>query len=98
MITTLRPKQKLIPSNYESAFSMLEEENFTPQEEKVIELLRHVNSDSFYGSVIRDCFIDMSVKTMRELFCTLLSQLDDNEDMMFRILGSEAFYALQKLK
>lgn len=96
MITATRPK--LRPKNYESIFSTLEPEEFTPQEEKVIELLRHVSTDSFYGMVIRDCFIDKTVKGMRDLFATLLSQLDDNESMMFRILGYEAFTEIQKLK
>lgn len=57
-----------------------------------------VESASYIGQAIRNSFLDYTDTRFRELYCELLSQNDDNEDMVFRILGKSAYDLLLKLK
>lgn len=67
-------------------------------EERLKECLRKVEHDSIWGCAIVDAFVGYTDTKFRELVCELLSQLEDCEDTMYRILGYDAYNALIALK
>lgn len=70
----------------------------TTDEQKLHDALLKVESESFWGLAIRDSFVDYSDTKFRELVCELMSQLHDSPNIMYRILGKDAYDALLKLK
>lgn len=95
---TLQSKKIFRPTDYGKAFAKLCQMNLSPQEERVVEALRRVNSETIYGIAIRNAFIDESPAKFRKLFNELLSQIDDNDLLMLKILGSDCYNALLKIK
>lgn len=84
------------PKQY--SFAKLINMRLSHDEEKAVEALRKVTHDSVYGQMIRDAFIDSSDGKFRQLFSEMLSQIDDNKDMMYQILGYDAYNSLIAIK
>jgi len=91
-------KRRLRPTDYEKALSKLVHMDLTPDEEKCIEILRCLETGGSYGTFIRDAFIDYSTEKARSVFKELWQQIDDNKDLMYQILGYDAYNALLKIK
>lgn len=91
-------KRKLSPVDYGKHFAKLIHMDLTRDEQIAVEALRKVTHDSVYGQMIRDAFIDESPEKFRQLFNEVLSQIADNEGLMFQILGKDAYKALIKIR
>ena len=85
------------PVDYSKAFYK-KNMPLNPIEQKLHDSLLTVSSESFWGIAIRDSFIDYTDTKFRELVCELLSQMHDSPDVMYRILGKEAYDLLNELK
>lgn len=95
---TLSAKRVFRPKDYAPMMAKLIHLKLSADEEKAVEALRTVTSDTPYGWAIRDAFIDRSPAKFRKLFVELWQQIDDNDMLMLKILGSEAYNALVKIK
>lgn len=98
-MNTAIPLRKLRPTNYGAAFEkMKQHKDLTPEEIKLRDALQNVESDTLWGEAIRDWFIDQDVMKFRQLYQELLSQNDDNDLIMLKILGQPAYSLLLALK
>lgn len=87
------------PTNYAHAFEMMKaHKSLTADELKLREAFLSVEHDSMWGEAIRDWFIDEDVLKFRELVAELLSQNDDNDIVMLKILGQPAYGLLLKFR
>lgn len=96
-MNTLLTRRSIRPTNYYAAFQKMKEQ-LSLKEQALHDALLRVESTSYWGIAIRDSFIDYSVMKFRELVAELLSQSDDSPDVMYRILGKEAYDLLIALK
>lgn len=98
-LPSLTRRINLNPVNYAKAFDYMKQYEFLTSKEQVLhDALLKVESDSFWGLAIRNVFIDYSIFKFRELVCELLSQEHDSPDVMYRILGKDAYDALLNLR
>lgn len=67
-------------------------------EQRLHDAFLKIVSTSYIGEAIRNSFVDYTDTKFRELYCELLSQHDDNKDMVYRIIGQPAYDLLLAVK
>lgn len=97
MILTLTSKRGLRPTNYNHAIQKMGMPLSITEQQLHDEFLK-IENDTFWGLAIRNIFIEYTDTKFRELYCELLSQNDDNNLAMLRILGQPAYGLLLKMK
>lgn len=70
----------------------------TKREKEFFELLKYLDHDSIWGEAVRSVLSNPNAHKFRLLISSLLSQAEDDQEIMMRILGIKTYIALINLK
>lgn len=96
-LSTPHPTRRPRNTNFNQAFERMKDKPST-QEEIVIELLKKVDTKTWYGGAIAEILAKNKMAMTRQLISELLSQCNDSPDNLKIALGQECYDELMKLK